>query len=54
MFHNVVKENVYITQLDEFINHKAERRADYGEDFLPRPGSKLIGYTYRSSFSRST
>jgi 2-iminobutanoate/2-iminopropanoate deaminase len=32
-FHNVVKENVYTTQLDEFIKHKAERRAYYGEDF---------------------
>jgi 2-iminobutanoate/2-iminopropanoate deaminase len=32
-FRNVVKENVYTTQLDEFIKHKAERRAYYGEDF---------------------
>lgn len=32
-FKNVVKENVYTTQLDEFIKHKDVRRAYYEEDF---------------------
>ena len=32
-FQHVVKENVYAVNLDEFIKHKAVRRAYYGEDF---------------------
>ncbi len=32
-FAHVVKENVYATNLDEFIKHKDLRRAYYGSDF---------------------
>jgi 2-iminobutanoate/2-iminopropanoate deaminase len=32
-FQSVAKENVYSTQLDEFIKHKDLRRAYYSEDF---------------------
>lgn len=32
-FAHVVKENVFTTQLDELIKHKAVRRAYYGTDF---------------------
>ncbi|HEU4653721.1 MAG TPA: RidA family protein [Steroidobacteraceae bacterium] len=32
-FRNVVKENVFSTKLDDFIQHKDLRRVYYGEDF---------------------
>ena len=32
-FQDVAKENIYSTQLDEFIKHKDLRRAYYNEDF---------------------
>lgn len=48
-FAHVVKENVYTTNLDDFIQHKAERRAYYGTDF-PAATWVQVSRLYRPNF----